>query len=141
MRAVAAVVAALTIVLVSPALAAHHRHEHARPARVLRVGAYKGIRGQYNSIQAAVNASKPGDWILVAPGDYHEQGVPGADEPAGVLIRTPWIHLRGMNRNRVIVDGTKPGAPACSGRAQDQLFTKDGRDGVEPVQGDGGYVQ
>ena len=108
---------------------------------MLRVGAYKGIRGQYNSIQAAVNASKPGDWILVAPGDYHEQGVSGADEPAGVLIRTPWIHLRGMDRNRVIVDGTKPGAPACSGRAQDQQFTKDGRDGVEPYKADGVYIQ
>ena len=39
-------------------------------ARVLRVGTYKGIHGQFKSIQAAVNAAKPGDWILVGPGDY-----------------------------------------------------------------------
>ena len=34
------------------------------------MGTYKGIAGQYKSIQAAVNAAKPGDWILVGPGDY-----------------------------------------------------------------------
>ncbi|MGO9820599.1 MAG: hypothetical protein ACLPTJ_08110, partial [Solirubrobacteraceae bacterium] len=37
---------------------------------VLRVGSYRGIPGQYKSIQAAVNAAKPGDWILIGPGDY-----------------------------------------------------------------------
>ena len=39
-------------------------------ARVLLVGTYHGIHGQFKSIQAAVNAAHPGDWILVAPGDY-----------------------------------------------------------------------
>ncbi len=39
-------------------------------ARVLRVGTYHGIRGQYKTIQAAVRAAHPGDWILLAPGDY-----------------------------------------------------------------------
>ena len=39
---------------------------------VLLVGTYHGQAGQYASIQAAVNAAQPGDWILVAPGDYHE---------------------------------------------------------------------
>ena len=37
------------------------------------VGTYKGIHGQYKTIQAAVDAARPGDWILVAPGDYHER--------------------------------------------------------------------
>jgi len=44
------------------------------PARVLRVGSYHGIRGQFASIQAAVDAAHPGDWVLVGPGDYHETG-------------------------------------------------------------------
>jgi hypothetical protein len=110
-------------------------------ARVLLVGTYKGIPGQYSSIQAAVNAARPGDWILVAPGDYHEQGVKGGVEPAGVLIRTPRVHLRGMNRNTVIVDGTKPGAPACSSRKRDQEITRAGRDGIEPFKVSGVYIE
>src|ERR1700758_2167177 len=77
-------------------------------ARVLRVGTYHGIAGQYTSIQAAVNAAHPGDWILIAPGDYKTSSssapktAPNA--PAGILITKPRIYLRGMNRNTVIVD-------------------------------------
>ena len=85
---------------------------------VLLVGSFAGHAGQYQTIQAAVNAAKAGDWILVGPGDYHEM----ADETSppthtdsggfgGVLITKPNLHLRGMNRNTVVVDGTKPGAP------------------------------
>jgi hypothetical protein len=59
-------------------------------ARVLRVGSYHGIRGQFTSIQAAVNAAKPGDWILVGPGDYKtsSSSAPASapDSPAGILI-------------------------------------------------------
>jgi hypothetical protein len=96
----------------------------AASARVLRVGSYRGIRGQFRSIQAAVDAAKPGDWILVGPGDYKEHSGRTAsghpDVPAGVLITTPRLYLRGMNRNTVIVDGTKPGSPKCSRKASDQ---------------------
>src|SRR5436305_12901141 len=79
-------------------------------AKVVRVGTYHGVKGQYRSIQAAVNAAKPGDWILVAPGDYKTKSFTAPsgkpDHPAGVLITKPHIRLRGMNRNGVIVDGT-----------------------------------
>ncbi len=92
-------------------------------ARVLRVGTYRGSRGQYRTIQAAVNAAKPGDWVLVAPGDYKTKSfrapAGNSDHPAGVLIATPRLHVRGMNRNTVIVDGTKSG-PRCSNKASDQ---------------------
>ena len=92
-------------------------------AQVLRVGSYHGIPGQYTSIQAAVNAAKPGDWILVGPGDYKTttSAEPHGrkDTPAGILITKPRIYVRGMNRNKVIVDGTKSG-PACSRSAADQ---------------------
>src|SRR5690348_6447014 len=47
-------------------------------ARVLRVGTYHGSKGQYRTIQAAVKAAKPGDWILIGPGDYksHSSSAP-----------------------------------------------------------------
>src|SRR6478672_8728757 len=77
-------------------------------ASVLRVGTWNGIHGQFKKVQAAVGAARPGDWVLVAPGDYKELGKPRSVEPAGVLITKPNIHLRGMNRNRVVIDGTKP---------------------------------
>jgi len=96
----------------------------AASARVLRVGSYHGISGRFNSIQAAVDAARRGDWILVGPGDYKTRSSRRprrrADLPAGVLISTPDIYLRGMNRNTVIVDGTKPGSPKCSARSPDQ---------------------
>jgi hypothetical protein len=113
----------------------------AASARVLRVGSFHGIHGQFNSIQAAVDAAKPGDWILVGPGDYKEQGVKGAAKPAGVLITTARLHLRGMNRNGVIVDGTKPGTASCSSRRRDQELTRDGRDGVVALKASGVYIE
>src|SRR5271168_4506655 len=51
----------------------------------------------YKTIQAAVNASTSGDWVLIEPGTYYEEV---KVEPAQSGI---WI--RGMNRNSVIIDG------------------------------------
>src|SRR2546423_12942817 len=98
-------------------------------AAVLRVGSWNGVGGQFKTIQTAVDHAKPGDWILVGPGDYKERGYKGQVEPAGVLITTPNIHLRGMDRNAVIVDGTRRGAPACSSNPGDQGALN--RNGVE----------
>ncbi len=97
---------------------------------VLLVGTFDGHAGPYRTIQAAVDAAGSGDWILVAPGDYHETddiGHPpsGADNGdfGGVLITKSDIHLRGMDRNTVIVDGTKAGAAtACTANPALQSF-------------------
>ncbi len=107
--------------------------------QVLLVGTYHGIKGQFSTIQAAVDAAKPGAWILVAPGDYHEnydlthRVSPSLAESGGfggVVIRTPGLHIRGMNRNSVIVDGDKPGAPQpCSAAPQFQDYGAIGGDG------------
>jgi hypothetical protein len=97
-------------------------------ARVLRVGTYHGVHGQFSSVQAAVRAAKPGDWILVGPGDYKTKpssiSTPkgGAEFPAGVVISKAGLHLRGMNRNKVIIDGTRPGSAVCSNRASAQNY-------------------
>jgi hypothetical protein len=108
-------------------------------AAVRRVGSWNGIKGQYKTIQSAVNAAKPGDWILVGPGDYKEQGNAKAVEPAGVLITTPDIHLRGMDRNTVIVDGTRPGAAPCSSQPTDQGALD--RNGVEVYKADNTWIE
>ena len=111
---------------------------------VLRVGTWKGIPGKYQTIQAALDAAHPGDWILVAPGDYHEN----PDDENGLLITTPGIHLRGMDRNSVIVDGTNPGALPCSANPADQNLgpleeggEPSGRDGIVVFKTSGTYVE
>jgi hypothetical protein len=96
---------------------------------VLRVGSYEGKHGQCKTIQSAVKAAQPGDWILIGPGDYKQSSTekaPGAvgDDRAGadVLVTTPNLHIRGMNRNTVVIDGTKPGSPQCSSKESDQYL-------------------
>jgi hypothetical protein len=121
--------------------------------RVLLVGTFHGVKGNFATIQSAVDAAKKGDWILVAPGDYHETAdaaqasggsVGGygsavnaatysAGDFGGVLIDTSDITLRGMNRSSVIVDGTNAGATEpCDPAAQYQNFG---------VTGPGGQVE
>ena len=41
-------------------------------ARVLLVGTFNGHAGKYTVDPVGGNAARAGDWILVAPGDYHE---------------------------------------------------------------------
>lgn len=64
-------------------------------ARVLIVTKRHVAYPHFTTIQAAVNAAHAGDWILIARGVY----------VGPVRISTPRLHLRGMNRNGVIVDG------------------------------------
>src|SRR5205085_10303421 len=49
----------------------------------------------FRSIQAAVDAARAGDWILIDRGVY----------PESVRITTDRLHLRGLDRNGVILDG------------------------------------
>lgn len=59
--------------------------------RVLRVPS------SYPTIQRAVDASRPGDLVLIAPGTYRE-AVAVSDEHPGIVIR-------GVDRTRVVLDG------------------------------------
>jgi hypothetical protein len=61
----------------------------------------------YKSLQLAVDHSRNGDWVLVWPGTYKES----------VMVQnghglTSGLHIRGMNRNRVVFDGKKTGGSA-----------------------------
>ncbi len=115
--------------------------EAAAKAHVLRVGTYHGSHGQYKTIQAAVNHAKPGDFILIAPGDYKTRSWrfprgSGHQFPAAVLISKRDITLRGMGRNAVVVDGTKPKTGRCSDKKSAQNFgpkVKGGRAGLNGV--------
>ena len=49
----------------------------------------------YATIQGAVDAAKATDWVLIDVGTYNE----------AVCIDTPGLHVRGMDRNMVVVDG------------------------------------
>jgi hypothetical protein len=112
---------------------------NANTPSVLQVGTFNGIPGQYDSIQAAVNAAHPGDWILIAPGTYHEAGA----DIAGVLITTAGIHSRGMDRNTVVVDGTNPNPSTCSSNPADQNFgvNGNGRNGIEVLKVSGVFIE
>jgi hypothetical protein len=53
------------------------------------------VPADFATIQAAVDAAKPGNLILIAPGTYHE----------AVNVTTDELTIRGLDRNTVILDG------------------------------------
>jgi hypothetical protein len=93
-------------------------------AKVFRVGTFNGKPGNLATIKRAVKEADPGDWILIGPGDYKEAGVTNPIGSLGtggaVLIEKAGLHIRGMDRNGVVLDGTKTGSPQCSNSAADQ---------------------
>ncbi len=143
-RCILAVSLCTWLLTAAPALAGSYTNQSPGSPRgqVLRVGSFHGAPGQFRSIQAAVDAAHAGDWILIAPGDYKTSSdrAPtgtGGEFPAGVLITTPRIVVRGMNRNTVVVDGTKPGTPKCSDGVNDQDYgnvTQSGPTGLNGIE-------
>ncbi len=122
-----AAVAALVVGLLAIAVAA----SGALAAQVLRVGTFNGVRGNYSTIEAAVKAAHPGDFILVGPGDYKTtattmpSGAKGGDRAGGaVLITKSNLHVIGMSRSGVVLDGTRPGTPKCSTATSAQFLGK-----------------
>jgi len=93
---------------------------------------YKTIAAAVQRIQRLRPRPDRQYWILVWPGVYHEKQVDGA----GVLITTPNVHIRGMDRNLVVVDGSNgDAAHPCPSDAALQDFT--GREGIEVFKTDG----
>lgn len=58
-------------------------------------GNTRHVPADYPTIQAAVDASDPGDLVLIEPGVYRES----------VDVRIPGVTLRGVDRNEVVIDG------------------------------------
>ena len=68
------------------------------PAPETTAGAAAGtitVPDDQPTIQAAVDAAKPGDLILIKPGTYHE----------AVNVTTDQLTIRGLDRNTVVLDG------------------------------------
>ena len=57
-------------------------------------GQVQRVPQQHRTIQAAVNASQPGDLVLISPGVYREE----------VKVAIPSLVLRGTDRNAVVID-------------------------------------
>jgi hypothetical protein len=56
----------------------------------------------FKTIQAAVEATKKGAYVLIEPGVYDEEVK---------VVKHPGIFIRGMNRNEVILDGQSEAVP------------------------------
>jgi hypothetical protein len=142
-----AVAMAVAALVVAPVAALATAPASSTGPRVLRVGSWHGVRGTFRSVQAAVDAAHRGDWVLVAPGDWKERGDFTTDKPAkgepgwGVTVEVPQLHIRGMSRNRVVIDGTKPGSPQCSNKRADQVLTSNGRSGIVVYKADGVSIE
>src|SRR6516225_7408508 len=99
-----------------------------------------GAGPYYKTVQSAVNVAKPGNWILIWPGVYHEKSAKSA---AGVLIQKPNLHIRGLNRNGVIIDGSNGTAskPCPSAPALQDTNGGAGRDGIVVWKASGVTIQ
>lgn len=64
-----------------------------RPESTRNAPVVRRVPEGYRTIQAAVDATTPGDLVLIAPGEYREK----------VVVQTPDIVLRGLDRNRVVI--------------------------------------
>jgi plastocyanin len=58
-------------------------------------GVTRRVPEDHDTIQAAVDAARPGDLVLVGPGVYREE----------VKVTVPSLVIRGRDRDRVVVDG------------------------------------
>jgi len=91
----------------------------------------------YTTVHEAVNVARAGDWVVIWPGVYHENG---AGHHAGVWVTVPDLHIRGLSRTGVIIDGSNGTASApCPSSPALQDFTP--RDGIMVWKASGVTIQ
>ena len=140
MRGISSRAALAAVVLTLPAMIASAGAAAAKSTAAVRLVCNGSTyacpsAAHFTTIQAAVDAASPGDWVLVWPGVYHEKGSPGG----GVYITKEGIHLRGLDRNLVVIDGSNgTAAQPCPSDPALQDFT--GGNGVEVYKANGTYV-
>jgi hypothetical protein len=66
-----------------------------REAVPLKYGDVIRVPRDFDTIQAAVDHAEPGGMVLIAPGVY----------PESITVTTPYLTIRGTDRNRTIIDG------------------------------------
>ena len=100
-----------------------------------------GMAPVFSTVQSAVNAASPGAWILIWPGVYHEKSTQWPT--AGVWIQKPGLHIRGLDRNGVIIDGSNGTAskPCPSSPALQDTNGGVGRDGIVVWKASGVTIQ
>src|SRR5215469_8785782 len=101
----------------------------------------RSARPYYRTVQGAVDAARSGDWILIYPGVYHEKSRHWPT--AGVWIQKPGLHIRGLDRNKVIIDGSNGTAsqPCPSSASLQDTNGGAGRDGIVVWQTSGVTIQ
>jgi Protein of unknown function (DUF1565) len=70
----------------------------------------------FTTIQEAVDNSKKGDFVLIEPGEY--------DESVKVTKAQSGIYIRGMDRNKVIVDGKHSVANGIEIKEADEVWVE-----------------
>lgn len=94
-----AAVAFLLVLTVGPALGARADDGGSvgpgREPAPTGFGATVRVPGDFATIQEAVDRAEPGGMVLIAPGVYRES----------VVVTTPYVTVRGEDRNRTILDG------------------------------------
>jgi len=91
----------------------------------------------FRTVQEAVSAARPGQWVLIWPGVYHEND---PAHHAGVWITTARLHIRGLSRDGVIIDGSRaPADDPCPSSPALQDYTP--RDGIVVWRASGVSIQ
>ena len=94
-RTTGRILAALSVLMLGAACADDDSAEGGDTTVPEVTGATLRVPDDHETIQAAVDAARPGDLVLISPGTYEES----------VDVTTENLTIRGLDRNEVVLDG------------------------------------